>query len=197
MTKRKGYQGKVSIKERFRYLFTHNLRRRFSRDQLQEVAGRDKPRWHQRISELRTDDGYTIKQARHENTSWYAMPHADCRDMTASRFPLDKYRDGLIERDGDTCALCCVKDGEMSERTTTKVTLQPDHIIPHAHGGKDSMSNLQLLCQPCNLFKKEHYRPPEKTVLAAVSLADRHTKLLVYEKLQAEFAEERGDGGSQ
>ncbi len=33
------------------------------------------------------------------------------------------------------------------------VMLNKDHIIPKKRGGKDRMSNYQLLCQPCNLKK--------------------------------------------
>jgi 5-methylcytosine-specific restriction endonuclease McrA len=30
-----------------------------------------------------------------------------------------------------------------------------DHIIPHTHGGANSVKNVQLLCRKCNLVKSD------------------------------------------
>jgi len=54
-----------SIKGRIRALFLDNIGRVVTRDQIREVArdpetGREPENWHQRLSELRTDEGYTI-----------------------------------------------------------------------------------------------------------------------------------------
>jgi len=43
------------------------------------------------------------------------------------------------ERDGYTCQLC----GGYGD--------QVDHIIPHAISGDSTLSNLRVLCRPCNL----------------------------------------------
>ncbi len=48
----------------------------------------------------------------------------------------------LAQRDGEKCIAC----GAVNN-------LQVDHIIPVSKGGDNSPSNLQLLCQPCNLKK--------------------------------------------
>jgi 5-methylcytosine-specific restriction endonuclease McrA len=50
----------------------------------------------------------------------------------------------LVVRDGPTCAKC---------GTTDNLTV--DHIVPLARGGSDELSNLQLLCKPCNSSKRD------------------------------------------
>jgi 5-methylcytosine-specific restriction endonuclease McrA len=52
----------------------------------------------------------------------------------------------VLKRDGGRCVLCgnSKKEG---------VKLHVDHILPRSKGGKDTLDNLQTLCQPCNLGK--------------------------------------------
>jgi len=62
---RKYNQG--SIKQRIETFFLDNLGKVATRDQIIEVAsqgGEEPENWHQRVSELRTDDGYTILSQR-------------------------------------------------------------------------------------------------------------------------------------
>ena len=48
----------------------------------------------------------------------------------------------IIERDGNKCNYC---------KKESKLTI--DHIYPVSKGGEDFLTNLQLLCQPCNSSK--------------------------------------------
>lgn len=52
----------------------------------------------------------------------------------------------VIRRDNSTCKLCnaSIEDG---------IKLHVDHIIPVSKGGKTELSNLQTLCERCNLGK--------------------------------------------
>jgi len=60
-------------------------------------------------------------------------------------------RQKLIARDSDRCAHC---------RRRKKVEdLTIDHIIPKIAGGGNTLENLQLLCQRCNIIKKEKPDP--------------------------------------
>lgn len=55
----------------------------------------------------------------------------------------------IFDRDKFACQYCgrtVLKD---------KITLQVDHIIPKAKGGKDEKTNLITACEECNLGKKD------------------------------------------
>lgn len=88
----KGPYQQKSVKARIRELFLDNIGRIVTREQILEVArdpktGRTPENWHQRLSELRTDEGYTILSWRNREdlkVSEYLMPTAE-RRPTASR----------------------------------------------------------------------------------------------------------------
>lgn len=67
-----------------------------------------------------------------------------------NRKPLDsRLRHEVFKRDNYICKECGAgKD---------KVILHVDHIIPLAKGGTDELSNLQTLCELCNLAKSDKY----------------------------------------
>ena len=81
-----------SIRARIEAFFLDNLGKIVTREQLIEVAtdpetGRVPENWHQRLSELRTDKGYTILSWRNRGelrVSEYLMPNTE-RRSTASR----------------------------------------------------------------------------------------------------------------
>jgi hypothetical protein len=52
----------------------------------------------------------------------------------------------VFHRDGGRCRIC-----------GTSEKLHVDHIIPRAKGGSDSMDNLWLLCDKCNLSKTDTF----------------------------------------
>jgi 5-methylcytosine-specific restriction enzyme A len=53
----------------------------------------------------------------------------------------------VLQRDNYQCQSCGKKASETQ--------LNIDHIIPLAQGGKNDISNLQTLCQNCNLTKSD------------------------------------------
>jgi 5-methylcytosine-specific restriction endonuclease McrA len=61
-----------------------------------------------------------------------------------------KIRFEVLQRDGNQCVKCGASPTKDKE-----TRLEVDHIIPVAKGGKNNMSNLQTLCQKCNLGKSD------------------------------------------
>jgi 5-methylcytosine-specific restriction enzyme A len=67
---------------------------------------------------------------------------------TTKRDPIEsRLRHEVFKRDNYKC-LECGKDKK-------ETTLHVDHIIPVSKGGTDELSNLQTLCQACNLAKSD------------------------------------------
>jgi 5-methylcytosine-specific restriction protein A len=64
-----------------------------------------------------------------------------CRPRNGSTRAWRSLRDQILARDRHTCQRC----GAPAEHV--------DHIMPVAAGGTDHPSNLQALCQSCNLAK--------------------------------------------
>src|SRR4030067_2883664 len=87
-----GYSGK-SVRERIEQFFLENIGRVATREQIQEAArdpktGRVPENWHQRLSELRTDKGYTILSQRNRGdlkVMEYLMLNADKRRKARGR----------------------------------------------------------------------------------------------------------------
>jgi len=81
--KPKGPYRQKSVKKRIEAIFLDNLGKVLTREQIIEAAtdpdsGRQPENWHQRLSELRTDDGYTILSWRNRGdlkVQEYLMPH--------------------------------------------------------------------------------------------------------------------------
>lgn len=42
---------------------------------------------------------------------------------------------------------------------------EPDHIIPHAQGGRDTLDNLRIICRRCNQSKGDKAKPKRATIL--------------------------------
>ena len=82
-----------TIKKRLEAFFLDNIGIKVTRQQLIEIAkdpvtGLEPENWHQRLSELRTDDGYTILSHRDDkklNNQEYLMPHPNKRQVAAKR----------------------------------------------------------------------------------------------------------------
>jgi 5-methylcytosine-specific restriction endonuclease McrA len=64
----------------------------------------------------------------------------------------------LFARDGDRCGICAGKlDRYAPEGSRNYVTI--DHRMPLAHGGRDTIENLQLAHERCNEERGDAYDP--------------------------------------
>ena len=62
--------------------------------------------------------------------------------------PSPELRRAVFTRDGYTCRGCGADD---------PLTLDVDHIVPVALGGRTTFANLQTLCSACNAAKGAQY----------------------------------------
>src|SRR4030042_1814475 len=89
----KGPYRQGSVKRRIEALFLDNIGRVLGRQQIIQVArdpktGEEPENWHQRLSELRTDDGYTILSWRNRGdlkVQEYLMPYPTKRQNAGKR----------------------------------------------------------------------------------------------------------------
>lgn len=131
-----------SVKKRIEALFLDNLGKILDREQIQEAArdpktGKVPENWHQRLSELRTDDGYTILSRRNRgylNIQEYVMPFPDKRSGAAKRVkPNDKTWLAVLEHADYQCEwdeggqTCGLRDGEVDPVGGGRVKLTADH----------------------------------------------------------------------
>jgi len=79
---------------------------------------------------------------------WRGQYKNKLKKKNNKRNPLDsKLRHEVFKRDKYKCIECGA--------TNKEKTLHCDHIISVAQGGSDEMSNLQTLCDNCNLAKSD------------------------------------------
>ena len=143
--KLKGPYEQKSVKKRVEALFLDNLGRVLTREQIIEAAtdpntGRQPENWHQRLSELRTDDGYTILSWRNRGdlkVQEYLMPHKRRRRGAGKRVqPTAATWVAVLKRANYACEwqeggkVCGLKDGEADPVGGGRVKLTPDHKNP-------------------------------------------------------------------
>ncbi|MGD0093036.1 MAG: restriction endonuclease [Planctomycetota bacterium] len=171
----KGPYEQTSIKRRIEALFLDNLGKVFTREQIQQVAkdpetGKEPENWHQRLSELRTDDGYTILSWRNRgdlDVEQYLMPNAAKRPKAAKRVrPTDSTWLSVLKRADYRCEwpeggkTCGLKAGDIDPVGGGTVKLTPDHKTPHskdAHADASDPEEWQALCGRHQVVKKNYW----------------------------------------
>ena len=171
----KGTYTQKSIKRRIEALFLDNIGKVITREQILEVATDPKTKkqpenWHQRLSELRTDSGYTILSWR--NRGWlrveeYLMPSSEKRSTEGKRVKPDKTTwEAVLKRAHYTCEwkegneICGLKEGEIDPIGGGKVKLTPDHKNPHSINSNTDTKDVhqwQALCGRHQVMKKNYW----------------------------------------
>lgn len=205
----KGQYGQKSVKDRIRAFLLDNIGKVVTREQILQVArdpktGRTPENWHQRLSELRTDEGYTILSWRNRGdlkVSEYLLPTREKRATAAGRMKIDsktwlkvldraKYRCEW-EEGGFRCGL---RDGDVDPVGGGRVKLTPDHRRPHAIDPKADPNDTeawQALCGRHQVMKKNYWdhRTGWLNVYAIVQAASEGEKRKVYDFLKEYFGD--------
>jgi len=199
-----------SIIERIEALFLDNVGKVVTRDNIIEVArdpetGADPENWHQRLSELRTDYGYTILSKR--DRSWlkvgeYVMVTKEKKDRTSSRTLISEEAwQEVLKRAGNRCEwnngtnMCGLGEGEIDPVGGGTVHLTPDHKSPHASGKTIDPNNpqdWQALCGRHQVMKKHFWddRTGKINTYAVVQAAPEREKRIIYGFLKSYFGDE-------
>ena len=198
-----------SIRARIEAFFLDNLGRVATREQLIEVAtnpitGRVPENWHQRLSELRTDRGYTILSWRNRGdlrVSEYIMPNAERRSTAARRTrPNVKTWEKVLDNHDHRCAwadggiTCGLRNGDVDPVGGGTVKLTPDHRTPHAVHAEVNPRDpkrWQPLCGRHQVMKKNYWDDETGwlNVMAIVQSASEAQKRQVLQFLKNYFEE--------
>lgn len=205
-----------SIHDRIEALFLDNIGRVLSREQILAVAkdpisGKEPENWHQRLSELRTQDGYTVLSWRNRGdlkVQEYLMPHADKRAIAGKRVrPTDATWKAILERAKYACEWneagqkCGLKEGDVDQVGGGRVKLTPDHKMPHSiNPGSDPKDpdQWQALCGRHQVVKKNYWDniSGKLNVYAIVQNAPKSEKLSVFLFLLDYFGYVLNDDGT-
>ena len=203
----RGPYRQASVRARIEAFFLDNLGKVATREQIIEVAtdpktGRIPENWHQRLSELRTDKGYTILSWRNRGNlkvSEYMMPNSERRNTASKRTrPTRKTWEKVLESANYQCAweeqgvFCGLKDKEIDPVGGGTVRLTPDHKQPHAiHASIDpnDPNKWQPLCGKHQVMKKNYWDDETGwlNVMAIIQSASEEQKRQVFNFLQEYF----------
>lgn len=206
----RGPYAQRSIRARIEAFFLDNLGKVATREQLIQVAtdpktGRVPENWHQRLSELRTDKGYTILSWRNRGdlrVSEYMMPNAERRSTAARRTrPNASTWKKVLTLHDHRCAwteagiACGLRDGDIDPVGGGAVKLTPDHHTPHAlHAEADpgDPAKWQPLCGRHQVMKKNYWDDETGwlNVAAIVQSASEEQKREVFAFLKRYFGED-------
>lgn len=199
-----------SVQKRIEAFFLENLGKVATREQIIEVAtdpvtGRAPENWHQRLSELRTDKGYTILSWRNRGDlrqSEYMMPNAERRSTASSRTrPNASTWELVLDEADNRCAwtendiVCGLQEGDIDPVGGGTVKLTPDHKKPHSiHAKADPKdpSQWQPLCGRHQIVKKNYWDDETGwlNVRAIVQHSSEREKRAVFRFLKDYFGEE-------
>lgn len=199
----KGPYTQKTIRGRIKALFLDNVGKVLTREQIIEVArdpktGKEPENWHQRLSELRTDEGYTILSWRNRGDlkiQEYLMPNTEQRPGAGKRVkPDDATWLAVLERanykcewqeEGDVCGL---RENEVDSVGGGRVHLTPDHKRPHslfADADRHDPDQWQALCGRHQVMKRNYWDDTTNklNIYAIIQAASHEEKKQVFEFL--------------
>lgn len=199
----RGKFSQKSIKKRIEALFLKNIGKIITREQIIQVSINpitkiEPENWHQRLSELRTDDGYTILSWR--NRGWlrveeYLMPSSKKREKIAKRIkPSEETWNKILKRSNNSCEwkegnqICGLKEGEVDPIGGGKVKLTADHKNPHSinsDSDPNEPNQWQALCGRHQVMKKNYWdtNTGKMNVYAIIQSSTNNEKEIVFKFL--------------
>lgn len=200
-----------SVRARIEAFFLDNLGKVATREQILEVAtdprtGRQPENWHQRLSELRTDSGYTILSWRNRGDlkqSEYMMPNAERRGRASGRVrPTAHVWEEVLKAANYRCewdmdgAPCGLRQGDIDPVGGGTVRLTPDHKLPHsldADTDPQDSEKWQPLCGRHQVMKRNYWDDETGwlNVLAIVQSASEEQKRQVLDFLTDYFSHQQ------
>lgn len=203
----KGPYTQRSVKRRIEALFLDNIGTILTREQILQAAqdpntGKEPENWHQRLSELRTDEGYTILSWRNRGdlkVQEYLMPHAEKRAKAGRRVrPTDETWMRVLERAKLRCEwkeggeVCGLAAGEPDPVGGGTVKLTPDHMRPHSvdpASDPDDPDQWQAICGRHQVVKKNYWdsNTGKLNIYAIVQAASRDQKQAILLQLLEHF----------
>jgi hypothetical protein len=194
------------VKARIRAFLIANAGRVVTREQIQDAAkdpetGRVPENWHQRLSELRVDEGYDILSWRDREflKPWqYLLDGAEPRRVAKPREYLSAdEKEQLFERDGRKCQWpgCQLGQGDRDPVGGGMVVLTADHKSPHSLPGGQwtgTLDDWQTLCARHQQEKKNFIddRSGRHNLRELVRAAGRKVKAEILADLKAYFGED-------
>jgi hypothetical protein len=203
----KGVYREPTIRTRIEAFFLDNIGKVATRQQIITVATdprleKEPENWHQRLSELRTDLGYTILTARDRadlKLGEYMMPSPKRRTRASQRVrPSAAAWLDVLRRAGNRCEWaeegrkCELRDGDIDPIGGGTVRLTPDHKRPHSvdpDADPNDPSAWQALCGRHQVTKKNYWdhSTGKLNVYAIVQAASEKVKREIYDFLRRYF----------
>lgn len=165
----------TSVSKRIEALLLNNVGLVVTREQIIAAArdprtGIDPENWHQRLSELRTDKGYTILSSR----DWselrpqeYILATTERRPTAARRVvPTPATWRAILQRAENSCEWqedgqrCGLREGSIDPIGGGTVKLTPDHTTPHSvdpNSDPTDVTHWQALCGRHQVMKKNFW----------------------------------------
>lgn len=196
-----------SVIKRIEAFFLENVGRVATRAQIQEVSrdprtGKEPENWHQRLSELRTDSGYSIltnRDDRELKVGEYLLASADKRAKAGKRVTCSQATWNIVlVRAENACEWdeggtpCRLEDGEIDPVGGGTVKLTADHMTPHSMesaANPDDPQQWRALCGRHQVIKKNYWdnATGKLNVLAIIQAAAVKDKRTVYDFLRRFF----------
>jgi hypothetical protein len=196
-------RGSKSGREIVRTLFLDNLGAIVTKEQIIDaickgVGVSDYENWHQRLSELRTDEGYTIHSYRDRKDlkpGQYVMPTDERRTIAARRVrPTPAAWQAVLKRAAVCCewnegnVRCGLHEGDIDPIGGGTVHLTPDHMTPHSIDPKSDPgdpTHWQALCARHQVTKRNYWDSTtgKLNAIGIVQAASGQEKNLIFEML--------------